>query len=697
MTETQRQAQALLCEALQDPAAEFRDGQMESIEALVDDSARLLVVQRTGWGKSMVYFVATALLRNRGRGPTLIVSPLLSLMRNQLDAASRLGLEAATINCENKDDHADIIKKLANDEVDLLLIAPERFANREFREQVLSSLGERVGMLVVDEAHCISDWGHDFRPDYRRIARVIKTMPANLPVLATTATANNRVVTDVMEQIGQDSRVVRGTLRRDSLRLQNITLPSYAARLAWLAGVLPKMEGSGIVYVLTKRDADIVAAWLQAHHVDAVAYYSDTQDRAALEQALIDSDVKALVATVALGMGFDKPDLGFVIHFQRPGSAIHYYQQVGRAGRGIPSAYGVLLAGAEDDDIAEYFISTALPKPELMRGIVAAIRGEDASGLNPKELAARFNEPKGRIDQALKLLETEVPSPVTKDGYRWFPTPVEWDYDEERAEQLADIRRHEQAQMAAYVVSDGCLQVFLAAELDADDLDPCGKCAVCVGEPLLPHEVGAGLLNRALEYLRRLDLPIACRKQWPTDALAEAHGWTGLIAHDVRCAEGRALCRWGDPGWGDLVRDGKKSGRFDDALVDAAASLIRERWNPEPFPTWVTCVPSLRHDALVPDFAARLARALGLPFSSCIKKTKETEPQKGMNYSWNQARNLAGAFMVDPAEVLEGPVLLVDDMVDSKWTFTITGALLQEAGAEMVYPFALADSSQAGG
>lgn len=693
---TAGRAVSLLRSALQNPAAEFHDGQLEAIEALVDENARLLVVERTGWGKSMVYFVATSILRGRGKGPTLIVSPLLSLMRNQLEAADRLGLRAATINCENNHEHPTILSELAADEVDLLLIAPERFANADFREKVLASLGQHVGMLVVDEAHCISDWGHDFRPDYRRIARVIQAMPSNLPVLATTATANNRVVADVLEQIGAHARIIRGTLRRDSLRLQNVQLPSYASRLAWLAGTLPGLSGSGIVYVLTKRDAETVAEWLRRHDIVASAYHGGSADRSSLEQDLINNRVKVLVATTALGMGFDKPDLGFVIHFQRPGSAIHYYQQVGRAGRGIPSAFGILLAGAEDDEIADYFIQNALPSPQLMRGLVEVVRENSEHGLNVSELAARFNVRKGKMDQALKLLETEVPSPIAKDRYRWFPTPVTWEYNAARAEALTSIRRTEQARMSAYVTTDECLQVFLARELDADDLSPCGSCAVCLDETLLPFAVDEALVRDALEYLRLHAIPILPRKLWPGDAMHTAHGWQGTIPEALRCETGRALCRWGDPSWGSMVRDGKHAGHFDEELVRAATDLISSRWQSDMRPEWVTCVPSLRHNSLVADFARRLASALSLPFIESVSKVRESSPQKSMNNSWNQARNLAGVFSVDGNAVLPGAVLLVDDMVDSKWTFTIIGAMLQEQGSGAVFPFALADTSQSG-
>lgn len=696
MTQAAGRAQALLCEALLDPSARFQDGQLEAIQALVEESARLLVVQRTGWGKSMVYFIATKMLREAGKGPTLIISPLISLMRNQVAAAERLGLTAATMNCENDDEHANIRARLERDEIDLLLIAPERFANSGFRTEVLASLGQRVGMLVVDEAHCISDWGHDFRPDYRGIARVIQSMPPNLPVLATTATANNRVVEDVLAQVGDHARIIRGTLRRDSLRLQNVPLPHYAARLAWLAEALETFPGSGIIYVLTKRDAGIVADWLRFHGISALPYHGDVEDRTTLEQALIDNQVKALVATTALGMGFDKPDLGFVVHFQRPGSAVHYYQQVGRAGRGIPNAYGILLAGAEDDDIAEYFIGNALPPGDLMTGIVAAIRDAGEEGVSATRLAARFNVRKGKIDQALKLLETDVPSSVTKERSRWFATPVEWSHDAGRAEALAEIRRREQKKMAEYVTTAECLQVFLARELDAHDLDPCGRCATCVGKPFVHQAPDGARVMRALDFLKRLELTIEPRKQWPGDALAEAYGWRGNIPVNRRNEPGRALCRWGDPGWGELARRGKHNGVFHDDLVSASVDLITERWAPDNRPGWITFVPSLRHGILVPDFARRLGVALGLPVVDCVRKTRDTPAQKTMQYSWNQAKNLAGAFQVDGTKVLNEPVLLIDDIVDSKWTLTIIGALLRDAGAEAVHPFAVADTSQGG-
>jgi len=682
-------ALALLRQALGNPQAEFRDGQWQAIERLVNDRARLLVVQRTGWGKSLVYFLATRLLRDRGAGPTILVSPLLALMRNQLEAADRLGLRAATINSSNTAEWETVRDELRAGSVDLLLISPERLANDEFRERDLLPIAPRVGLFVVDEAHCISDWGHDFRPDYRRIVRVLQALPPAVPALAVTATANNRVVDDVVAQLG-NLRVIRGPLARASLGLQNIELPTQAARLAWLAEQLPRLPGSGIVYTLTVRDAERVAAWLHEQGIDAHAYYGDLENerREQLEQDLLANRLKALVATPALGMGFDKPDLGFVIHFQRPGSAVHYYQQVGRAGRAIERAYGILLGGREDREIVDYFIRTAMPPQAHVAEVLAALEAAP-DGLTVANIEARINLGRGQIDKVLKTLAVETPSPIAKQGTRWSRTSLPYSPDDARAEHLLAIRRREQERMQAYFESDECLMVFLGRELDDPDPQPCGRCAPCNGGPLVPTEYSPALAIRAVEFLRQSEIVIQPRAQWPGDALAE-QGFRGRIPLELRPEIGRALSIWGDAGWGELVKQGRQhDGYFDEQLVGGAVELL-ERWRPEPAPTWVTCVPSLAQPKLVPSFAEQLAAELGLPFVACVRKTRHTEPQRYMNNSNQQARNLAGAFEVDASSIEPGPVLLVDDLVDSGWTLTVVSALLRQAGAEAVVPLVLA-------
>lgn len=686
------QALKLLKRALGNSKAEFREGQWEAISALVQRRARLLVVQRTGWGKSLIYFLATKLLRDQGAGCTLLVSPLLSLMRNQIAAAGNIGVRAETINSTNRADWDRIEEGLGRNEFDVLLISPERLANDDFVGRCLLPIANRIGLFTVDEAHCISDWGHDFRPDYRRIVRVLRALPPNVPVLATTATANNRVVQDIVQQLGPNLDVRRGPLTRASLKLQNIYLPSPTERMAWLANIIPKLPGSGIVYTLTVRDSERLAEWLRTQGIDAKAYHGslDTQRREALEEQLLNNGVKALVATVALGMGFDKPDLGFVIHFQRPASVVHYYQQVGRAGRAVSDAYAILLNGEEDDEIANYFIETAFPNAAQVVQLLTAMRSVNTALTVPK-IQQRANLAQGTIDKILKFLSLESPSPVQKVTGGYVLNPVRWQMPTKRIERIIALRRQEQERMKAYMNSQDCLMQFLAGELDDPGATPCGKCVNCAGR-LLQVGYPDELAHLAAAFLARLENPISPRKRWPP-GLPDPQ-MRGSISPEHQAMEGRALCRWGDPGFGTLVRRGKQQRhRFDDELVDAAARLVGHRWAPEPPPRWVTCVPSRRHQILVPDFARRLAQSLNLPFVECIHKVKDTSPQKTRANSFQQAANVAGAFIVDGAVVKLEPLLLVDDMVDSRWTFTMLTVLLRKAGSGPVYPFALADSS----
>ncbi len=677
----------------------FRDGQWEAIEAVAVRSQRLLVVQRTGWGKSIVYFIATKILRDGGAGPALLISPLLALMRNQIEAARNIGLRPLTIHSENRDYWKQAQAALTQNECDILLISPERLGNAEFRRQMLPRFQNSIGLFIVDEAHCISDWGHDFRPDYRRIVRVLKMLPPGVPVVCTTATANDRVVQDVVAQI-PNLKVQRGPLTRPSLKLFNIELSDQSERLAWLARFVPKLPGSGIIYCLTIPDSRRVAAWLQKNGIVARAYYSDvdTADKLESERMLLANECKAMVATVALGMGFDKPDLGFVIHFQRPGSVIAYYQQVGRAGRAVDEAYGILLSGREDDEIQDYFIRSAFPSAKTMQQILREL--ELGAGASINELMARLNCRRGVIEKALKLLE--VDGAVVREKSIYARTPNTWTPDLLRSDQVTQSRRAELEQIKRYVGHDGCLMEFLARALDDLSPSPCGRCMNCAlhtkRQPV-PDE----LIRDAVQFLRGDTVKTDPRKQWPSAVLLElkqtmpaAVGYSReerlktTIPEDLRPEEGRALCIYGDAGWGRLVAQCKYDlGHFNDELVAASATLIRDRWQPDPFPQWLTCVPSKRKPLLVADFARRLAALLGIPFLPVIDKARETEPQKRMENSAQQVRNLLKAFSVE-RDILAAPLILVDDVIDSGWTITMIATLLRMNNSGPVFPFALA-------
>ena len=664
----------------------FRDGQEEAIQQMTDGDHRLLVVQKTGWGKSFVYFISTKILREAGCGPALLVSPLLALMRNQIAAAERMGVRAATINSDNIAKWTEVEAKIKQNEIDILLISPERLANEQFRAEILGGLSLHVSLVVVDEAHCISDWGHDFRPHYRLLERFIRNMPSNIKLLATTATANNRVVQDLENVLGPNLRISRGDLNRPSLTLQTIRLESKAERLAWLSHQLAALAGHGIIYTLTVRDANQVANWLNSQGFDVEAYTGESgARRPELEQALSENRIKALVATTALGMGYDKPDLSFVIHYQMPSSVVAYYQQVGRAGRALNAAYGILLSGKEEDDIANWFIKSAFPTNEEVKEVVAQLEAHP-TGLSLPQLLKEVNLSQGRVEKTLSLLALESPPPITKNGRHWQKTEVALSEDFwERAERLTTLRRREQQRMREYVhLPFGQHMSFLISELDGDPSD-----VITSSLQALSEDFPKDKLREANIFLKRYHLPIKPRKQWPNGGLKHSNNH-GKIAKSYQANSGKVLSFLGDAGLGDLVNVGKNQQQyFSDELIDACVVVFKE-WSPQPAPTWVTCVPSLRNPTLVPDFAKRLAQALNLSFRVVIEKTDSRPEQNKFNNSFQQARNVDGSLAPVRDQILSGPVLLVDDVILSGWTLTISSWLLRKNGSGEVWPLALA-------
>lgn len=675
-----------------DPSAGFRDGQLDAIHDIVADRARVLCVQRTGWGKSAVYFVATALLRAEGAGPTLIVSPLLALMRNQISGAQRLGLRAHTINSTNRDEWDAIRAMLAADEVDLLLISPERLNNPRFRDELLPLFAASVGLLVIDEAHCISDWGHDFRPDYRRVKEMLDALPEGVAVLGTTATANDRVVADVLDQLSVGAagdpgagglRSYRGPLGRSSLRLEALELPRPAERLAWLVETLPQLPGSGIVYTLTKRDADQVASFLVANGIEALAYSGEqaSEERIAAEERLLRNDVKALVATSALGMGYDKSDLEFVVHYQAPGSVVSYYQQVGRAGRGVAHAEVVLLRGAEDRRIQDFFIEQAFPPREKVEAVLAELHdaSADGRGRTSRELMAVVNLGAGRIEAMLKILDVE--GAVRRDGTRWqIVRDSGWTYDGERYAQITALRRAEQDAMAAFGTDGRCLMRALQEELDDPEPADCGRCSVCAG-PRFASPPDERLVEQAQRHLRSKPLPLEQRKMAP-----DPGGTMRKIPVDALVEPGWALARLGDGGWWPAIERGLRAGRLDDEVAVALADALR---GARVAPAWVASVPSVAHGAVVEGLADQLAQQLGVPRLHLLERREQRPPQREMANAAQQAANVRGAFtVVQPPP--PGVGVLVDDRRLSGFTLAMVGGQLRKAGAETIVPVALA-------
>nr|WP_235915588.1 RecQ family ATP-dependent DNA helicase [Puerhibacterium puerhi] len=746
------QAEAALRALVGREDAALREDQWTAIEALVAFHRRALVVQRTGWGKSAVYFVATSLLRARGAGPTIIVSPLLALMRDQIAAAARAGIRAVTINSANVTEWDQVHAQIAAGEVDVLLCSPERLNNPGFRDEVLPRLAADAGLVVVDEAHCISDWGHDFRPDYRRIRTLLADLPAGIPVLATTATANARVTRDVAEQLAvradgsaaDDVLVLRGGLDRESLHLAVLELPDQPTRVAWLAETLQDVEGSGIVYCLTVSAAEQVAEQLRSAGLAVAAYTgrTDPTERESLEEDLKANRVKALVATSALGMGFDKPDLAFVVHLGAPSSPIAYYQQVGRAGRGVDDAVVVLLPGQEDRAIWDWFGAQAFPAEGQVRATLAALTAA-GSPLSTAALETQVDLKRSRLETMLKVLDVDGAVRRVQGG--WVATGREWAYDAERYARVEAAREAEQAAMLDYVATPGCRMAFLRAQLDDPELPDgwrCGRCDRCDGvalpEPPDPEAVAA-----ARAEMDRPGVEVEPRKMWPTGLASLGLDLKGRLGADELAEPGRAVARLDGLGWSgplrDLLAPGAPDGEVPVPLRRAAARVLDD-WDalrearedpaggapdagtepgtetgaetgaePGTEPSagadgaaerrllveGVVAVRSVTRPQLTYHLASGLASYLGVPLIGAVGPASgQEEPGR---HDVNSAMRLAGVArrlqleLGEPAlRGLPGrTVLLVDDWTESGWTLTVAARLLRRAGAARVLPFVL--------
>jgi ATP-dependent DNA helicase RecQ len=690
------QAEELL-RRLAGPYAALRDDQWSAIEALVEQRRRVLLVQRTGFGKSAVYFVATALLRAAGAGPTVIVSPLLALMRNQVEAAAGAGIRAVTVNSANTSEWEEITAQIAAGEVDVLLISPERLNNPEFRAAMLPDLVATCGMLVVDEAHCVSDWGHDFRPDYRRIQTFLDSLAEDVPVLATTATANARVTADVADQLGDGALVLRGPLDRESLRLGVLTLPTPAHRLAWLATHLADLPGSGIIYTLTVAGAADVATYLRAQGYEVAAYSGRTEgtEREAAEADLLANRVKALVATSALGMGFDKPDLGFVVHVGAPPSPIAYYQQVGRAGRAVSSADVLLLPGPEDEAIWRYFASLAFPAEDQVSQVLSVL-GDADRPLSTPALEARVDLRRSRLELMLKVLDVDGAVRRVKGG--WESTGYEWSYDRPRYERVAAARIAEEQAMRGYAHTSSCRLEYLRNQLDDPFASPCGRCDACAGVWFDPS-VPAAAVEVARGHLTRPGVQIEPRRMWPTGGAVLGVPLSGKIGADDLAEPGRALGRLSDLGWGTPLRELVRPGGVDTEIPDemfGAMIKVLAAWDWDQRPGAVVSVGSRTRPRLVGSLARRLAEVGRLRYLGELSRVGGGPP--GARVASNSVQRLAAvydAFAVAP-ELKEGlaevntPVLLVDDLIGTGWTMAVASRLLRHSGASAVLPLALA-------
>lgn len=655
--------------------ASFREGQYEAIEATMTNK-RTLVVQRTGWGKSLVYFMCTKLFKKMNRGFTMVISPLLVLMENQAEMAKKLGIKCDVLNSTVRDRRSEILEKLTTDQLDLIFITPETLFNEEVQRELPKF---NIGLFVVDEAHCISDWGHDFRLEYGKVGKIISSLSSNVAVLATTATANDRVINDLKKQFNEDVFISRGPLSRRSLHIQVLDLQSKIDRYAWLLENLNKIPGTGIIYCLTQRDCDYLADFLGKNNISAMSYYSKSQDMEQTNEEALkkfrNNKIKAIVATVKLGMGYDKDDISFVIHYQSPSNIVAYYQQIGRAGRKINDAYIFLMSGKEDEDINNYFIETAFPTRYEAEQVIDSIESRDGS--RKGEIINDVNARTGRIDKALSFLENE--GFIRRDRL-YYRTPKTFVYDDKHYSEVTNIRKSELSQMKQLIETKDCYSKFCVNCLDDKTAENCGKCSNCIGKDIIEGlSISLDSREKAAQYINALILEFEPRKRWPDNK---------KIEHILE--KGIYLSKYGDPGYGQMVKEGKYSKeKFCDELVAKSANVLKERIDLNGYA--ITNVSSLRSN-LVADFAQRLADKLGLKYVDLLEKSP-ADPQKEMENSTYQCNNALNSFCVKSGGYVPQKLILVDDIVDSKWTLTVCGYLLMEAGCEQVVPFALADSS----
>ncbi len=747
-------AEAVLRELVGRSDARLREDQWRAIEALVIARRRALVVQRTGWGKSAVYFVATVLLREgwggwspgtlppspgarSGTGASVIISPLLALMRDQVAAAERAGIRAVTMNSANVTQWDEIQAQVAAGEVDVLLVSPERLNNPVFRDEVLPHLAAGAALVVIDEAHCISDWGHDFRPDYRRIATLLAGLPPRTPVLATTATANRRVSADIAEQLGasveaggadgEQVLVLRGTLERGSLHLGVRMLPDAASRLAWLTAYIRRAHGSGIIYCLTVSAAQEVAEHLRAVGMEVAAYtgQTDAAERERLEEDLKANRVRALVATSALGMGFDKPDLAFVVHLGAPSSPVSYYQQVGRAGRGVERAEVVLLPGQEDRAIWEWFGSQGFPPEEQVRVVLDALEERRAAGggaISTAVLETATSLRRSRLESMLKVLDVDGAVRRVRGG--WESTGRPWRYDAQRYARVDAARRTEQEAMVAYErlgtdtgpgrTTVSCRMAFLRSVLDDPLLEQgwrCGACDLCGGLDL-PDAPDQEQLGAARAALGRVGVELRARRQWPTgmDRLGLGR-FKGRIGADRQAATGLAVGRLDGLGTSVALRElvaCASDGEVPVALrpqvlqaVDRLAEIIRDEQEaagsdgPPGGELAVVVVDSRTCPRMVRRLGHAVAARLGARALGVVGLSGQEPPQHDVGSAFRLAQvarslRLQGWSARALDELRERTVVLVDDWSDSGWTLTTAAFLLREAGAAAVHPFVLA-------
>lgn len=651
----------------------FHPEQRSIIEHLVQGK-RVLAIQRTGWGKSLCYQLTSFYYPHM----TLVFSPLKALMRDQCQRCNEIyHIPSALVSSDfSPEENDETLKKATEGKIKILYIAPERLDNPSWQTYVLQM---NISMVIVDEAHCISTWGHDFRPHYRRIVTLLSGLPDNVPVLALTATANRRVEQDIKQQVGINAIVKRGSMLRPNLHLNVIHCDGDREKLAYLAVHIPRWRGSGIIYTGTQNSAEMVAAFLQQQGVKAEYYHAGREDseRQLIEQGLMTNQYKVICSTNALGMGIDKPDIRFVVHYHIPASPIHYYQEIGRSGRDGKDSICVLLYDAEDLNIQHHFIQGAKPSGQQYEKVLTLIRS-DPQGWRLNDLLLDTGFSRNALQNILVDLEDQgLLQRMKLDGKTTlYRSGNLGEIDVTLYESVRVQKELELADMEKYAQKDDCLMDYLASYLGDNSGTCCGTCGNCNPQSWISLPIPQSISANVVNFLERIFLPRI--------------GKRGNIKQPVHEA-GWALSYHGNTRIGKLVRASKYEGAgpFAEELVDRAVEVIRTRY-PVVELEAVISIPPTKSGNLVEDFARRVAGKLGLPYMSVLIKQRTTQEQKVCTNALQKKKNVKGAFVIsDFSQMMGRTFLMIDDIYDSGYMLREVGVTLMQAGARAVYPLTI--------
>ena len=675
MALTRNQAEDLL--RMRFILTQFFDEQWETVESLLNGQ-RILLIHRTGFGKSLCYQFPAILFD----GITVVFSPLIALMRDQIQQLNSLGILAECVNSEQtEEENSEILRRAVQNEVKILYIAPERQENLQWLEAVKEM---NLSMVVIDEAHCISVWGHDFRPAFGRIINLVKSLPHDSPVLATTATATEKVAQDIIQQMEGNVMYIRGNLMRENLILNVVRVFSEDDKLAFLARYVPKFQGTGIIYTGTRVNTEVYSNFLNRRGIDAVNYNAgfDPETRRYIEEGLLNNRWKCVVATNALGMGIDKPDLRFIIHTQIPASPIHYYQEIGRAGRDGKKALIILLYNPEDRELPEHFIENSRPPIDNYQRVIDRLK-ERTMGI--RDLMRKTNLNRTKIEVIVgDLVNQSIVNEVVSDRSKKYEyLGVAPQLDTTAFDEFREFKSRELDKIIEYAETDKCRMFYLCDYLEDRDVKVCHKCDNCRGKKWI-YEINAEWQEKVDDfknnYFPEIDLVPKSQQDKP------------LPERKSKLVNGVAFSYYGFSNVGSTIHHCKyeNGGDFPDFLLDGVLKVYHSYFKDEKFDLIIYAPPTQSGD-LVKNFAEKVSTALEIPLSHGLIKRRDTEPQKVFQNTLLKKDNVKDAFEYkNHAEVKGKNVLLIDDICDSRATIKEIGKLMSKRGVNKIAPLVIA-------